>query len=65
MDKFLKATIAGTIRKLGELTDHSWESIIAVMSQNVILQPFGDEIRRSDKLIKEGVLLLHLMSIFA
>ncbi|KAH9886198.1 hypothetical protein C8Q73DRAFT_282765 [Cubamyces lactineus] len=58
MDKELKVMIAGTMhalekeRKKGE--GIPWETVVSVMTQNPLLEPNGDEIVRSDKLIKEG-----------
>ncbi|KAI0654173.1 hypothetical protein C8Q70DRAFT_937231 [Cubamyces menziesii] len=58
MDEQLKVMISGTMRALEKERQKgesiSWETVVSVMSQNPLLEPFEDEIVRSDKLIKEG-----------
>ncbi|KAI0329992.1 hypothetical protein GY45DRAFT_1251649 [Cubamyces sp. BRFM 1775] len=58
MDDELKVMIAGTMRALEKERKKgegiSWETVVSVMTQNPLLEPNGDEIVRSDKLIKEG-----------
>ncbi|KAI0330041.1 hypothetical protein GY45DRAFT_795182 [Cubamyces sp. BRFM 1775] len=58
MDEQLKVMISGTMRALEKERQKgeniSWETVVSVMTQNPLLEPFGDEIVRSDKLIKEG-----------
>ena len=58
MDNELKVMIAGTMRALEKERKQGegipWETVISVMTQNQLLEPNGDEIVRSDKLLKEG-----------
>ncbi|CAN0032286.1 unnamed protein product [Ectocarpus fasciculatus] len=61
MDDKLKAKpiwrqviIAGTVRALGKLTDKSWETVVATLAQNPLLEPFGETTHRADQYIREG-----------
>lgn len=52
MDDNLKIIISGTTRAIERLQDKSWENVKSTLSQNPLLEPMGDEIYRSDKMIK-------------
>lgn len=54
MDDELKIMIAGTMKMLSEAKDKSWESIIRIMKQNELLEPYGTELERTNTLVKEG-----------
>lgn len=54
MDNTLKFTIAATMKKLNELSDLNWDTVVSCMMNNPSLEPLDDEISRSDKIIKES-----------
>ncbi|CAN0406685.1 unnamed protein product, partial [Ectocarpus fasciculatus] len=61
MDEKLKAKpiwrqviIAGTVRALGKLTDKSWKTVVATLTQNPLLEPLGETTHRADQYIREG-----------
>ena len=54
IDDELKIMIAGSVRALNKLADKSWESVVACMMQNTLIEPVPDgEVTNADKLIKE------------
>lgn len=54
IDNELKIMIAGSVRALNRLEDKSWESVVACMMQNTLIEPVPDgEVTNADKLIKE------------
>ena len=46
--------IAGTTHAIASLEDKSWRNLVAMMNQNPLLEPYGDEIYNVDKFIKTG-----------
>lgn len=40
--------IAGTTRAVAKLHDKSWENVVAMLSQNPLLEPTEDEIHKID-----------------
>ncbi|CAM9629221.1 unnamed protein product [Ectocarpus fasciculatus] len=54
MDDKLKVIIAGTVRALGKLTDKSWETVVATLAQNPLLEPLEETTQRADKYTREG-----------
>lgn len=53
MDDSLKVLISGTTRVIAGLTDKSWNSVVATLAQNSLIEQMGDETFRSDELRKE------------
>ncbi|KAI0768290.1 hypothetical protein BD413DRAFT_565130 [Trametes elegans] len=59
MDRELKVMITGTMRSLRKAREaHSgpleWKTVMETLMQNTLIEPFENEISRSDKIIKEG-----------
>jgi len=54
LDEKLKVMIAGTMKELAKLQDKGWDNVKATMMQNELIQLEGDEIARTDKLIKNS-----------
>jgi len=54
LDEKLKIMIAVTMKELAKVQDKTWQNVLAAMSQNELLQPDGDEIARSDQIVKNS-----------
>ena len=56
LDDELKIMIAGLTKQIGKIPskNRTWESVVELCIQSDFLQGFGDEIARSDKLIKSS-----------
>ncbi|TFK66461.1 hypothetical protein BDN72DRAFT_145466 [Pluteus cervinus] len=56
MDDNIKVMILGTTKAISKIApeDRTWKSVVAALQTNSLIEPDGEEIARSDKLIKEN-----------
>lgn len=56
MDDHLKVMIAGTNSLIAKIDpkDRTWENVVACCAQNPLMEPDGEEINQTDKIIKKS-----------
>ncbi|GAB1312313.1 hypothetical protein MFIFM68171_02523 [Madurella fahalii] len=57
IDSRLKVMIAGAVKTIAQIpaADRTWDRIVAALMQCPLMEPDGDAVKRTDKLIKSGV----------
>ncbi|KAF3069754.1 hypothetical protein GL218_07868 [Daldinia childiae] len=57
IDERLKVMIAGAVKTIDKIapTERTWDRVVGAMMQCPLMEPDGEAIKRTDKLIKSGI----------